>query len=92
MEYNKLVDIRNKIEKLSHLQQVEIFRIMHDNNISFSENLSGIHINLINVDINTLNIVNQYLQYMNVQEERLNENEQQMEDFKKEFKNIYLGK
>jgi len=92
MEYNKLVELRNQIEKLSHTQQVEILRIIQTNNISFSENMSGIHINLINVDINTLNIIQNYLQYITVQEESLNVNEQQMEDFKKEFKNICLGK
>ena len=47
MEYNKLVEMRNQIEKLSHNQQVEILRILQTNNISFSENMSGIHINLI---------------------------------------------
>ena len=92
MEYSKLVELRNKIEKLVPIQQIEILRILHDNNISFSENMSGIHINLINVDINTLNIIQNYLQYITVQEESLNVNEQQMEDFKKEFKNICLGK
>ena len=92
MEYSKLVEIRNKIERLSHIQQVEILRILHNNNVCFSENMSGIHINLINVDINTLNTIQQYLQYITVQEESLNVNEQQMEDFKKEFKNICVGK
>jgi len=92
MEYSKLVELRNKIEKLVHIQQIEILRILHDNNTSFSENMSGIHINLINVDINTLNIIQNYVQYITVQEENLNVNEQQMEDFKKEFKNICVGK
>jgi dsDNA-specific endonuclease/ATPase MutS2 len=92
MEYNKLVELRNQIEKLSHTQQVEILRIIQNNNISFSENLSGIHINLINVNISTLNEIQRYLKYMSLQEETLNVNETQMEEFKKEFKNICVGK
>ncbi len=92
MEYNKLVELRNQIEKLSHTQQVEILRIMQTNNISFSENMSGIHINLINVNMPTLNEIQRYLKYMIIQEETLNVNEHQMEEFKKEFKNICVGK
>lgn len=92
MEYNKLVDIRNQIEKLSHNQQVEILRILNTNNIGFSENMSGVHINLINVDLSTMVEIQQYLQYIIIQEKSLNVTEQQMEDFKKEFKNICVGK
>ena len=92
MEYNKLVEMRNQIEKLSHNQQVEILRILQTNNISFSENMSGIHINLINVNLPTLVEIQQYLQYIIIQEETLNVTEQQMADFKKEFKNICVGK
>jgi|688.fasta_scaffold846717_2 hypothetical protein len=92
MEYNKLVEIRNQIEKLSHNQQVEILRILNTNNISFSENMSGIHINLINVNLSTMVEIQQYLQYIIIQEKSLNVTEQQMEDFKKEFKNICVGK
>jgi hypothetical protein len=92
MEYNKLVEMRNQIEKLSHNQQVEILRILQTNNISFSENMSGIHINLINVNLPTLIEIQQYLQYIIIQEETLNVTEQQMADFKKEFKNICVGK
>ena len=92
MEYIKLVELRNQIEKLSHTQQVEILRILQNNNISFSENMAGVHINLINVNLPTIVEIQQYLKYIIIQEETLNVNEVQMEEFKKEFKNICVGK
>ena len=93
MEYSKLLEMRNKIEQLPNVQQIEVLRILHTNNKNImSENLSGVHINLINVDTSAILEIQTYLTYVKEQEVSLYETEKQKDDFKKEFKNICLGK
>jgi hypothetical protein len=88
MEYSQLVEIRNKIERLSKLHQVEILRILHQSSVVMSENQYGIHINLSNTNIDTLTNIQSYLQYAIDQEHTLTVTEQQKDEFKKEFKNL----
>jgi rubrerythrin len=90
MEYSKILDIRNKIEGLTKIHQIEILRILHAESVSMSENQYGVHINLANIDERILNTIKTYLQYAIDQEHTLHETEQQKDDFKKEFKNIHI--
>ena len=92
MEYSQLADMRNKIEGLSKLHQVEILRILHNAGIVMSENQYGVHINLSTVDTTTITSINTYLQYAIDQEKTLTITEQQKDDFKKEFKNLHVYK
>ena len=93
MEYSQLINIRNKIDQLPQVHQIEILRILYKTNTKLlSENNSGVHINLINVDIHTLNEIQVYLNYVHDQELVLYATEKQKDQFKKEFKNICLDK
>jgi hypothetical protein len=91
MDYSKLVDIRNKIEGLSTIHQIEILRILHTSGIHMSENQYGVHINLSSVTPETFHSIQTYLTYVSEQELTLFRTEQQKDDFKKEFKNIHIG-
>lgn len=90
MDYSKILEIRNKIEGLSKIHQIEILRILSTDSVVMSENQYGVHINLANVNIDTLNNIHTYLQYAIDQEHTLYKTEQQKDDFKKEFKNIHM--
>lgn len=90
MEYSKMVDIRNKIEGLTKIHQIEVLRILHKDSVVMNENQYGVHINLANVNIDTMNTITTYLQYAIDQEHTLYRTEQKKDDFKKEFKNIHI--
>jgi hypothetical protein len=91
MDYSKLVDIRNKIEGLSTIHQIEILRILNNSGIPMSENQYGVHINLASVKSDTILSIQTYLNYVSEQEMTLFRTEQQKDEFKKEFKNIHIG-
>ena len=90
MEYSDLVDIRNKIELLTNIHQIEILRILNKASIQMNENQYGVHVNLASVNKETISELNAYLKYVTEQELTLSITEQQKDDFKKEFKNIHI--
>ena len=91
MEYSELVDIRNKIEVLTNIHQIEILRILNKASIPMSENQYGVHINLASVNSETITEITTYLRYVSEQELNLSRTEQQKDEFRKEFKNIHIG-
>jgi hypothetical protein len=91
MDYSELVDIRNKIEGLTNIHQIEILRILHKASIPMNENQYGVHINLASVTPETITEMTSYLRYVSEQELNLSRTEQQKDEFRKEFKNIHIG-
>jgi hypothetical protein len=88
-EVNRLNYIRDKIESMQKINQVEVLRIFSKNkNVILNENKYGIHINLTDLDKEIINELEYYINYVNTQEMNLNELEKQKED----FKNIYFTK
>ena len=85
-----LLDIRNKIEALSIIHQIEILRILNRTATPMSENQYGTHINLANINPETIGEMQTYLTYVSEQELTLSKTEQQKDDFRKEFKNIHI--
>ena len=81
--------IREKIESMSKINQVEILRLLSKNeSITLNENKYGIFINLSEIPFDMVENLKNYINYVNAQENNLNKLEKQKED----FKNIYFTK
>ena len=77
-----LIDIKNIIENMNQIQQLEIFKILKMNNVDYNENKNGIFINLTNVNPNIIKELKKYIKYVEQQNTYLNKQETQ--------KKIYL--
>jgi hypothetical protein len=81
-----LKSLRDKIELLTIFNQIEIFRIMFTNKVTFSENKNGVFINLTYVNADVIEKINEYIVYVSKQESHLNE----VEDKKTLLSNQYF--
>lgn len=85
----ELNTIREKIESMPKINQVEILRLLSKNeSITLNENKYGIFINLSEIPFDMIESLKNYINYVNAQENNLNKLEKQKED----FKNIYFTK
>jgi hypothetical protein len=86
--YDELVSMRNYIESMIKIHQVEILRILYKNGVYMNENQNGTHINLMDTQPEVLEEVKKYLEYVKYQENSLDIDEKQ----KEEYKNIFFTK
>ena len=68
---NRLINLRDKIQKLSKFHQLEIFRIFKTQEINFTENRNGIFVNMNDLDEITLRTIEEYLNYVSKQQQHL---------------------
>jgi len=88
MEFNPtdLENIKQKIESLAKIHQIEILRILKTSpGIKINENKSGVFINLSFLPKSTIDNLMQYIQYIQEQEKTLQTIESQKNTFKTEF-------
>lgn len=88
MEFNPtdLENIKQKIESLAKIHQIEILRILKNSpGIKINENKSGVFINLSFLPKPTIENLMQYIQYIQEQEQTLQTIESQKNTFKTEF-------
>jgi hypothetical protein len=85
MSYDELVTMRNYIENIIKIHQVEILRILHKNGVYLNENQNGTHINLMDLPATVLEEVRKYLDYVKYQENSLDVDERQKEEYKNTF-------
>ena len=88
ISYDELVSMRNYIESMIKIHQVEILRILYKNGVYMNENQNGTHINLMDTQPEVLEEVKKYLEYVKYQENSLDIDEKQ----KEEYKNIFFTK
>jgi hypothetical protein len=88
MEINPtdLENIKQKVESLTKIHQVEILRILKNSpGIKINENKSGVFVNLSFLPTSTIDNLMQYIQYIQEQEQTLQTIESQKNTFKTEF-------
>lgn len=68
-----LVQLRNSIETLSKEAHIEIFKIIKQENVEFSENKNGIFVNLSLVKDDIIQKLNNHMSYVSAQESIINE-------------------
>ena len=84
-KHEKLILLRNKIEKINSLHHIKFFEILKKNNIPFSENRNGIFFNMNLLTDNIVDELNNYIEYINKQEHNLKYAENLKQDIHNEF-------
>lgn len=85
MENTDLLKIRDEVEKMEKIHQVNILKIFKKHNIDFTENSNGIFVNMTILNADILEEIKSYISYVNLQQKQLNKIEQDKERYKKEF-------
>jgi len=81
-----LESLKTQIEKLEKEQQMEILKILHNNQeVKLNENKSGVYINLSFLPSSAINDVKKHLDYIKDQEQSLKLAESQKQKFAKTY-------
>lgn len=80
-----LKQIKERVEALNQHHQIQILKIMTQNNVDLTENKNGSFINLTNVDSDVICKIADYLSYVDQQEMQLKEIENQKTELTKQF-------
>jgi hypothetical protein len=85
--YDEVFELKQFIEKLNKQRQIDVLKILVDNNINVSENKNGSFINLSLVPENIIIKLKEYIQYIKDQDVSL----EKLEDVKKDFKSSFFS-
>ena len=85
MPATDLKQLKDHIEGLNQLHQIQILKILTQCNVGFTENKNGSFINLTNVDDAVISKITDYLSYVDKQEIQLNEIENQKTELTKHY-------
>ncbi|NBV69080.1 MAG: hypothetical protein EBR74_11165 [Flavobacteriia bacterium] len=80
-----LKHLRDRIESLNHHHQIQVLRIVTQNNVAYTENKNGSFVNLTNMDDTVVSKLNDYLNYVDEQETQLKKVENQKTELTKQF-------
>jgi DNA-binding cell septation regulator SpoVG len=78
----RLESIRNSIENMNKLQNVEVLKILKVNNVKLNENKNGIYINMSYLSESIVDKLDDYVKYVNRQEQLIKTFEYQTDEFK----------
>tara|TARA_Y100000389_G_C17398456_1_gene483957 strand:- start:403 stop:702 length:300 start_codon:yes stop_codon:yes gene_type:complete len=81
----ELLKLKENIDKLGKTNQIEILRILKNNNECFTENNNGTFVNLIHLNDKTITEMNQYLEYISLQSYHLKEVEKKKSELLSEY-------
>ena len=82
---DSLKSLKEQIESTNTFHQIEVLRILNDNDVLINENKNGVFINLTYVDSSILDKIYKYLSYVNKQEDQLNEIEDEIQKLASSF-------
>lgn len=82
---NYLMSLKEGIENMPVVHQIEILRILHSNHTQINENKNGVFVNISRLNNELLQQLYEYMKYVIHQENQLNEVEQQKQSLTKEF-------
>ena len=89
---DKLISMRDQIEKLEKRQHIEIIKIIQKYNINFTENRNGIFLNMKDLTKVCIKELNNYLSYIDIQQKQLNSAEKIKKTYVNNFFNNNKGK
>jgi len=84
---DKLIGLRNQIEKLDPTHHLEILRILKENDAMISENRNGVFLNLNGLTTTIIDKLEEYVNHVKKQETRLSEDE----SLKKKYKDAFFN-
>jgi hypothetical protein len=82
---NYLMNLKDGIENMPVVHQIEILRILHKKQTQLNENKNGVFVNISKLSDTTLQELEQYTKYVIQQEKQLSEIETQKEFLSKEY-------
>ena len=85
VEYSVLENIKSRIEIMDKYQQIEILKILSNNQCKLNENKSGVFVNMTFLDKKTIDELNAFIEYIQEQEESLKTSEYQKKEFQNSF-------
>lgn len=85
IDQNVLQTIKSRIESMDKYQQIEILKILSNNQCKLNENKSGVFINMTFLDKKTIDDLNTFIEYIQEQEESLKTSEYQKKEFQNSF-------
>ena len=80
-----LKQLKDRVEALNQHHQIQILKIVTQNNVAYTENKNGSFVNLTNVDEGVISKIAEYLNYVDEQESQLKEVENQKTELTKQF-------
>ena len=80
-----LTALRNNIEKMEKIHQLNVFKILKKSDIDFTENSNGIFFNMTMLENNHIIEIISYMDYVTLQQKQLNKIEEDKERYKQEF-------
>tara|TARA_Y100000996_G_C22534155_1_gene647699 strand:- start:1537 stop:1815 length:279 start_codon:yes stop_codon:yes gene_type:complete len=83
----KLISLRDNIEKLEKHQHLHIVKIIQENDIVFTENRNGIFLNMKDLNEKALEDISKYLKYIEIQQKQLDTDE----NIKKTYANNFFN-
>lgn len=81
----QLKQLKDRIEALNQHHQIQILKIVTQNNVAYTENKNGSFVNLTNMDNAIVDKIAEYLNYVDEQESQLKEVENQKTELTKQF-------
>jgi len=85
MKTNYLMSLKEGIENMPVIHQIEVLRILNQKHIQINENKNGVFINISKINDATLLEMEEYMKYVIKQEEQLNEIENQKQTLTRKF-------
>ena len=82
---NYLMFLKDGIENMPIIHQIEILRILHSKHTQINENKNGVFVNISKINDTTLRVLEDYMNYVVQQEKQLNEIEDQKQYLSKEY-------
>ncbi len=82
---NYLMSLKDGIESMPVIHQIEILRILHSKQTQINENKNGVFVNISKINGTILRELEDYMKYVIQQEKQLNEIEEQKQYLSKEY-------
>jgi len=82
---NYLMSLKEGIENMPVVHQIEVLRILYSKNTQINENKNGVFVNISRLNNELIQELYDYMKYVINQENHLNEIEQQKQTLTKEF-------
>ena len=85
MDSKHLEQLSKQISKLTKEEHIEIFRLLYENDLKYTENNNGIFIQIEYLDKNQIEKIEKYLEYIEKKQFDIDNREKQMNNFKKDL-------
>ena len=72
MTFERYIDMKNKIENLSKIEKIEVFKIIKTYDVFYTQNKNGIFLILNKLDEKVINKINNFLIFLDETKQILN--------------------